>query len=324
MTGLASVVPVGGSDAAPPDQIQSKRHIVRTNDGVALSVSEQCPTGDVEHTVVLLNGLCLTRRSWYRPARRLRRPGTRVIGYDNRGHGQSDSAPLSTYTPDQLAQDLADVLVALQVRGPVTLAGHSMGGFTALSYLARPLDQQPIHPQGLVLVATAAGTLTNHGLGRLLALPGLDVAMTLAHHTPRGLSERVMRTLAGPLCGIVTRDRTVSTSLAQAVRSTSVSTALGFLHALKTFDRHDVLPTITASTTVISGGADLLTPTAHSDAMAAAIPGASRVHLPAAGHMLLHEAATVVSDAILRTATNTDIAHAQPPRRPHIAVATSA
>lgn len=292
------------SDSAPAPQGRSRlhRHTVLTNDGVALSVSDSRPTGAIEHTVVLLHGLCLTRKSWYRPARHLRgRPGLRVIAYDHRGHGRSGRAPLHTYTPDRLAEDLADVLTALNVTSPVTFAGHSMGGMTALSYLARPLTAQPIHPQGLVLVATSAGQLTDHGLGRLLAVPGLDAAINVVHHLPQMVSERVMHAVARPVCDIVTHDKTVSASLAEAFRSTSTSTALGFLHSLKTYDRHHILPTISAATTVISGGTDLLTPPVHSDAMAAAIAGARRIHLHEAGHMLLHEAATVVSDAIVRT-----------------------
>lgn len=309
--------------AAPLTPGGPHRHTIVTNDGVALRVSDQCPAGPVEHTVVLLHGLCQRRQSWYRPARHLRLPGIRVIDYDQRGHGRSDHAPLHTYTPDRLAQDLADVLTALQVDGPLTVAGHSMGGFAALSYLARPLHAQPVHPQGLVLVGTSAGHLTEHGLGRLLALPGLGTAMNVVHRVPEVVSERVMRTLARPLCDIVTRDKAVSASLIDAFRSTSASTVLGFLHSLKTYDQHSVLPTISAATTVISGGADLLTPPAHSDAMTAAIPGATRIHLPEAGHMLLHEAAPVVSDAILRTVGITDTAH-RPVNRRHPVNATSA
>lgn len=279
-----------------------QRSTVMTSDGVALSVSDLYPKSAVTHTVVLLHGLCLTRQSWYRPAQRLRRrDGVRVIQYDHRGHGRSSGAPLHTYTPERLAQDLAEVLTALQVSEPVTLAGHSMGGIAALSYLARPVDQQPVRPDGLVLVATAAGNLTEHGLARLLALPGIDTVMGLAQHMPRILSQRLMHNLARPLCELVTHDKTISASLSQAFRSTPISTALGFLHSLKTFDQRDVLPTIAAATTVISGGADILTPPAHSEAMAAVIRGAAHIHLPDAGHMLLQEAASVVGNAILRT-----------------------
>lgn len=278
------------------------RHTVITSDGVALSVCDLCPThGEPLHTVVPLHGLCLSRQSWNRPTRHLRQPGVRVISYDHRGHGRSQGAPPHTYTPSRLAQDLADVLTALRVRGPLTLAGHSMGGMTALSYLARPIEQQPVRPAGLVLVGTAAGGLTEHGLGRLLALPGIEAALSVAHHAPRFISERVMHSLARPLCEIVTHDKSVAASLSEAFQSTSPVTALGFLHSLKTYDQRDVLPTISAATTVISGGADLLTPPAHSDELAGAITGATRIHLPHAGHMLLHEAATAVSNAILRT-----------------------
>lgn len=310
--------------ATPATRTVPHRREVLTSDGVTLCVSDQIPDGDVDHTVVLLHGLCLRRQSWYRPARALRGPGIRIIQPDLRGHGRSQQAPLHTYTPDRLAQDLAEVLTALHVTGPLTLAGHSMGGMTALSYLARPVSAQPVRPQGLVLVATSAGRLTDHGLGRMLALPGLDTAMNVANHLPQALTERMMRALAQPLCDLVTHDKTVSASLAEAFRSTATSTALGFLHSLKTYDRHHVLPTITATTTVISGGTDLLTPAVHSEAMAAAIPESTHIHLPHAGHMLLHEAATTVSDAILRLATNPDIAPWPSNRRDRVAVATPA
>ncbi|WP_242453906.1 alpha/beta hydrolase [Mycolicibacterium sp. P9-64] len=310
--------------AAPFTRYGPHGRTVVASDGVALNVSDQLPAGAIDHTVVLLHGLCLTRQSWYRPAQHLRRPGVRVIEYDHRGHGRSEHAPLHTYTLDQLAQDLADVLSALRVDGPLTLAGHSMGGMTALSYLARPLPKQPVCPQGLVLVGTSAGYLTEHGLGRLLGLPGLDTAMNVIQRVPPVVSERVMRALAEPVCGLVTHDKAISAALAEAFRSTSTTTALGFLHSLKTYDRHGVLSTIAAATTVISGGADLLTPPVHSDVMVAAIPGARRIHLPEVGHMLLDEAATVVSDAILRTIAGPDAAHRPINRAQPAVIATSA
>lgn len=311
-------------DAQTPTRQHPQRRTVITSDGVALSVSDLCATTPITHTVVALHGLCLTRQSWYRSAQRFRRAGIRVIQYDHRGHGRSAGAPLHTYTPERLAQDLAEVLTALKVSGPLTLAGHSMGGMTALSYLARPIEQQPVRPDGLVLVATAAGNLTEHGLARLLDLPGIDTAMTLAQHVPHTLSERFMRSLARPLCELVTHDKTISASLSQAFRSTPMPTALGFLHSLKTFDQRHVLPTICAATTVISGGADLLTPPAHSEELAAAIVGATHIHLPDAGHMLLQEAASIVGNAILRTMDSPEPAEQTPNPAALNDIATSA
>lgn len=83
----------------------------------------------------------------------------RIISYDHRGHGDSDTAPTSTYVVEQLAADLADVLKALNVTGSLTLVGHSMGGMVALAYLGQPPADRPVQPHGVVLVATAAGRL---------------------------------------------------------------------------------------------------------------------------------------------------------------------
>jgi pimeloyl-ACP methyl ester carboxylesterase len=52
-----------------------------------------------------------------------------VISYDHRDHRRSSGAPMSTYRIVQLARDLADVLVALEVCESVTLVGQSMGGW---------------------------------------------------------------------------------------------------------------------------------------------------------------------------------------------------
>lgn len=70
---------------------------------------------------------------------------------------------------------------------------------------------------------------------------------------------------------------------------------------LLSYNQFSTLASIRARTTVISGGADLLTPPSHSRDLAAAIPGATHVHIPTAGHMLPHEASHEVTDAISRT-----------------------
>jgi pimeloyl-ACP methyl ester carboxylesterase len=71
--------------------------------------------------------------------------------------------------------------------------------------------------------------------------------------------------------------------------------------ALRRFNAYKVLPAITARTVVVSGGADVLTPTSHALDLIAGIPGATHLQLPSASHMLLHEAPLMVFDAINRT-----------------------
>src|ERR1700751_4014183 len=169
------------------DRTHAKHLLVKTVDGVSLAV---CDTGPrtAEHTVVFLHGLCLDRTSWDRQITHLRRRygrSVRVISYDHRGHGRSAAAPINTYRIDQLADDLAQVLTALDVTGPLTLVGHSMGGMTALAYLGRPAAERPIEPDGLVLLATAAGKLAARGLARLLATPAPPALVGLVEHTPQ-------------------------------------------------------------------------------------------------------------------------------------------
>ena len=280
--------------------------MVTVRDGVRLSVRDHAPS-HAEATVVLLHGLCLEKGSWTGQVRHLTRQWgdrIRIISYDHRGHGRSDSAPKRTYTVAQLAEDLADVLTALDVSGPLTLAGHSMGGMVALAYLGRPPADRPVEPHGLVLAATAAGRLAEHGVARLLASPATDVLCGLAAFAPH----RALRLLTKPVCATLALQvgsharSTLAALFANALAATtSLDSAIGFLPSLRSYDQTSTLDSVRAHTIVLSGGVDVLTPPSHALELAAAIPGASHEHLAAAGHMLLQEAAHAVTAAISRT-----------------------
>jgi pimeloyl-ACP methyl ester carboxylesterase len=283
----------------------TKHLLVRTSDGVSLAVSDTgSPTA--VHTVVFLHGLCLDQSSWERQISYLLRrfeQSVRVISYDHRGHGGSAAAPMDTYRIDQLADDLAQVLSTLHVTGPLTLVGHSMGGMTALAYLARPAAERPVEPHGLVLVATAAGKLAARGLARLLATPAPAALIGLIRHTP----EHALHALVGPVCATLSRWRghgrrtTLAATVLAALATTPMATAVGFLPGLRAYNQYATLATIHARTVVISGGADPLTPPSHAAEMSAGIYGADLVHLPLAGHMLPQQAPHVINDAIRRT-----------------------
>jgi pimeloyl-ACP methyl ester carboxylesterase len=278
---------------------------VTVRDGVRLAVQDRGPI-DAEATVVLLHGLCLDQGSWAGQIHHLtRRWGARVriISYDHRGHGDSDTAPTSTYVIEQLTADLADVLEALDVTGSLTLVGHSMGGMVALTYLGRPPADRPVQPHGVVLVATAAGRLAERGVARLLASPASDMLCKLATRAP----QRAVRVLTKPVraaLALQVGDQSRATLAAlfdTAMAAASLTTAVGFLPSLRSYDQYATLASIRAHATILSGGADVLTPTAHARDLAAAIPGATHVHLPMAGHMLPHEAPHAVTDAISNT-----------------------
>ncbi|OBG62593.1 hypothetical protein A5703_21105 [Mycobacterium sp. E188] len=230
----------------------------------------------------------------------------RIISYDHRGHGDSGDAPMHTYRIDRLADDLAELLVALRVTDPLTLAGHSMGGMTALAYLRRPASSRPVEPESLVLVATAAGSLGSHGLGRLLNTPATSMIYNLVHRMPRAGTDQVVQLLARPVCAALTRHggygesapKSLVAMSAAAVNATPSATKVGFLLGLREYDCSQTLSSITAKTTIISGGADKLTPMWHARKLADGIPAATLIHRHAAGHTLLHEVPQVVTEAI--------------------------
>jgi pimeloyl-ACP methyl ester carboxylesterase len=302
----------GGVLGSPPTQLRRRQsgyveRTVTTSDGVQLAVHDYGAADAPDHTVVLMHGLCLTQESWATQIRELvSRWGdaVRIITYDHRGHGRSTGASMRSYRIDRLAADLAEVLTALAVTGPLTLAGHSMGGMTALAYLGRV--DRPVEPQGLVLVATAAGRITERGLGRLLATPATGMLFKLVNRMPRGVTHQAIKSLVAPVrealirfSGIDAADSSDAAALAaSAIRSISLATAAGFLNSLKGYDEYRTLASIDAKTVVVSGGGDMATPATHARDLAAAIPGADHVHHPTASHMLLQDAPHCVIAAI--------------------------
>jgi pimeloyl-ACP methyl ester carboxylesterase len=102
--------------------------------------------------VVLCHGITATRHSVIHGSRRLERAGHTVIGYDARGHGESDPAPPGAgYGYPELRGDLAAVIEAQAGGVPVLLAGHSMGAHTAVGFAL----EHPDRVAGLVVIGPA-------------------------------------------------------------------------------------------------------------------------------------------------------------------------
>lgn len=89
-------------------------------------------------TAVLIHGLLTdTLASWYFTlAEPLAAAGLPVLLYDLRGHGRSER-PTTGYTLDDFTDDLAALLAALDVTGPLYLFGNSFGGTIAFHYALR-------------------------------------------------------------------------------------------------------------------------------------------------------------------------------------------
>ncbi len=102
------------------------------------------PDDPAAPTVLAVHGVTASHKAWPLLAAAL--PGARIIAPDLRGRGRSNSlgAPFGMAAH---AADLAAVLESLST-GPVTVVGHSMGGFAAV-VLA---NLYPEHVASLVLV----------------------------------------------------------------------------------------------------------------------------------------------------------------------------
>jgi pimeloyl-ACP methyl ester carboxylesterase len=101
--------------------------------------------------IVLAHGLTATRRYVVHGSRLLERSGHRVIGYDARGHGESDPAPdRASYEYSDLVGDLERVLDEHAVELAI-LVGVSMGAATTLAFAL----QRPERVRALVQVTPA-------------------------------------------------------------------------------------------------------------------------------------------------------------------------
>lgn len=263
--------------------------VVVTDDGAILrgTIAGEGPP------VVLAHGWTEDRTVWAPVARRLVSAGRTVIAWDQRGHGRS-TAGAEGWDVHRLGRDLAAVLAEVDARGAV-VAGHSMGGMTAMAWASDDPAAAAERAVGLVLVATAAG-----GLGRPPRWAGALVASGAVARLARG-----RRT--GPLLFRRTVGRTVRLAdlrvAADAFAAASPAARKGFLEVVGDLDLDRRLDRITLPTWVLAGSEDRLTPPALGARIAAAIDGARYIELPGRGHMLPLEAPDDVVAAVLEASS---------------------
>jgi alpha-beta hydrolase superfamily lysophospholipase len=114
-----------------------------TADGLTLQLREW-PADDARGTVLVVHGLGEHIGRYAHVAAALKRCGRNVVGYDQRGHGESGGLRGRLGRPDALLRDLALVVDAVRARypGPLVLLGHSMGGLVAARMVAGGLESK--------------------------------------------------------------------------------------------------------------------------------------------------------------------------------------
>jgi 3-oxoadipate enol-lactonase len=106
-------------------------------------------------TVVFIHGLGTDSLAsfYFTLAPAVSAAGIDVIAYDLRGHGRSER-PATGYRLSDFVADLAGLLHALEVAGPVHLVGNSFGGTVAFSYAA----QHPERVSSVVMIESEPAT----------------------------------------------------------------------------------------------------------------------------------------------------------------------
>lgn len=207
---------------------------------------------------------------------------TRLVLYDHRGHGLSTGAVPRTTPLEVLADDAARLIRELRL-GPVGILGHSNGGFIGLHLALR-------HPRlvaRLVLVDTAASAEfrpVSRENARRRATPAILRALRSLWDRPipdAATFRRLWRTVQ-PLYFHRPTPR-----LVELVTDPLRFDVEARHRILGAFDRYDVRPRLSrigASTLVVVGRHDWITPPQFAEELAQAIPGARLEVFERSGH----------------------------------------
>ena len=225
--------------------------------------------------LVLIHGVLADQTAWDAVAARLR-GRFRIVRYGVRGHGGS-SAPPAPYSLEQLDDDVPPLLDALGLQ-KVHLAGTSMGGMIGQQVGIRHGDR--------LLSLTLANNAAQQG-----APAAWDQRIEVARRDGiEALVEPTVQRWFTP--GFLQSQPQEVERVRNMVRGTSVEGYAGCAVAIRNLAQLAQLSQIRVPTLVIVGSEDHATPPAAGRDIAAAIPGAQLVSLPAA-----HQAAIEVPQA---------------------------
>ena len=231
-----------------------------------------------------------------------------MVFYDQRGHGQSSSAPVDTYTVTQLGQDLETILQVMVPRGPVVLVGHSMGGMTVLSHARQFPKHYGSRIVGAALISSASEGLSRSPVGEILQNPALEAVRFAARYAPklvhrtRGAARSVIRPIlrAASYGDDHMSPRVVAFS--EEMIHDTPDRHPGRVPARPGSSRRErgaagvgQIPTLIAC-----GDHDVLTPVVHSEEMAAVLPNSELLIVGGAGHLVQLEQPELINDALVR------------------------
>ncbi|MFD6949172.1 alpha/beta hydrolase [Nocardiopsis sp. TSRI0078] len=264
---------------------QARELQVRSADGTLLHAEVRGPEDGP--TVVLAHCWATSLASWGPVVRELD-PSLRVVLYDQRGHGRTQT-PITRagYGAEKLAEDLCAVLEATVPEGrKAVVAGHSMGGMTVMAAGAHPVFQD----------RAAAVLLTNTGCTQLpkrstaIPLPGplgtLGAQVFLKAPLPLGprnaLTTAVLKSM---VMGRKSDPRMVRLCMRMVHACAPVSRG-AWGRVISELEAEETARQISVPTAVLVGTDDKLTPPWHAHHIASLLKDCREVReIPGAGHM---------------------------------------
>ncbi|MFE2723671.1 alpha/beta fold hydrolase [Kitasatospora sp. NPDC059327] len=284
-------------------------------------------------TVIFCHGYCLNQDSWHFQRAALRE-GVRLVFWDQRSHGRSERSrsylagePASI---DQLGGDLRTVIEAVAPTGPLVLVGHSMGGMTVMALADQDPDLFRDRVAGVALIGTLAGDWEAVTLG--MPAVGAKLFKKVAPGVMKLLGRQVelveaTRRLGTDVSAVFYRkfsfggkdvDPGVVRFAEQLLDATPIDVVAEFYPVFGAHEKTSALAALRGiPTLVLAGTKDLLTPPAHSEAIAEQLPGAELLLVEDAGHLVMLERPDLVDQrlaALLERAA--DYRGAAPPLSP--------
>lgn len=223
--------------------------------------------------IVLIHAFPLFSGMWKAEIKNLAHKG-HVIALDLPGFGKSPCEAVTSIP--KMAQEIVRLLDSIQVKGPVVIAGLSMGGYVALEFFR----QFPTRVKGLGLFSTRAGADTPEAREKRLKTAeqikkdGLEsfqkaIVSNLVGKTTQESNPARLRDLSG-LMTSNTREGVAAALVAMAERQ----------------DSTDLLDSIKCPTLIIAGDEDTLIPFSESEIMHGRISGSQFHLIPKAGHLV--------------------------------------
>jgi pimeloyl-ACP methyl ester carboxylesterase len=229
--------------------------------------------------LVLIHGFPLDHTIW-RPLLPHLTSHFDVILPDLCGFGAS-ALPESGCRVDEMAASLGDLLRGIGLP-QVFLAGHSMGGYVALSF-ARQFPQMLL---GLGLISTQAlADDAEKQAGR--------------HKTAAEVAEQGSGALAEAMSAKLSANPVHAAPLREIILRQPVPGIVNGLKAMASRpDSSDLLPGLSCPVSILHGLADALIAPERAREMKAALPNATLTELPGVGHMPMLEAPAETAEAL--------------------------